>query len=63
MFPRSMIPEAVNGLSVTVSGVSFVVPEIEVRGGTMPVFAAFMPNPPTLTERFSATVPLHPGEE
>jgi hypothetical protein len=43
------IPEDVDGLSVTVSGISDFVGEIEVRGGTTTVFAEFTPNPPRST--------------
>ena len=55
------IPETVDGLSVTVSGISDAVEEVEVRGGATTVFAEFMPNPPLVNQRFSA-VPLQPGE-
>lgn len=56
------IPDVVDALTVTISGNSSFVPEIEVDGGDHPVFAEFRPNaPPLLSQHFTADVPLHPG--
>jgi hypothetical protein len=63
IFPDLPIPPTVQGLTITLTGNTEYISQVEVDGGAYPVFAVLRRNDhPRADYHFSVEVPLNPGE-